>query len=93
MEAAVLQELVEKSDRVPTPVLDWLLIGQWPAAALSCDVSYPRADYSGLLHFCPSRSGAPRARSPLDSEAKRPYCCPAAVVFSPSQIPMIRAFP
>jgi hypothetical protein len=51
MEAAVLQELVEKSDRVSTPVLDWLLNGQWPAAALSCDVSYPRADYSGLLEF------------------------------------------
>ncbi|GAB4659273.1 hypothetical protein MOKP64_15730 [Mycobacterium avium subsp. hominissuis] len=51
MEAAVLQVLVEKSDRVPAPVLDWLLNGQWPAAALSCDVSYPRVDYSGLLEF------------------------------------------
>jgi hypothetical protein len=51
MEAAVLQGLVEKSDRVPAPVLDWLLNGQWPAASLSCDVSYPRADYSGLLQF------------------------------------------
>lgn len=50
VEAAVLQELVE-SERIPAPVIDWLVNGHWPPPALVCDVSYPSADYSGLLEF------------------------------------------
>ncbi|WP_158085872.1 hypothetical protein [Mycobacterium arosiense] len=50
METAVLQELVE-SDRIPTPVIDWLVNGHWSTPVLACDVSYPHADYSGLLEF------------------------------------------
>ncbi len=48
---AVLRELMHDSNPVPTPVVAWLVTGQWPAPALCCDVSYPRADYSGLLEF------------------------------------------
>ncbi|BBZ38814.1 hypothetical protein MCNS_18770 [Mycobacterium conspicuum] len=50
METAVLQELVE-SDRIPTPVIDWLVNGDWSPPVLACDVSYPGADYSGPLEF------------------------------------------
>jgi hypothetical protein len=50
METAVLQQLVE-SDRIPTPVIDWLVNGDWPTPVLACDVSYPRADYAGLLEL------------------------------------------
>lgn len=50
VEAAVLQELVQ-AERVPTPVIDWLVNGRWCPPTLVCDVSYPRADYSGLLEF------------------------------------------
>jgi hypothetical protein len=50
METAVLQQLVE-SDGIPTPVIDWLVNGHCSTPVLCCDVSYPRADYSGLLAF------------------------------------------
>jgi len=50
IETAVLQELVE-AQRIPTPVIDWLVNGHWSPPVLACDVSYPRADYSGLLEF------------------------------------------
>lgn len=50
MEAAVLQELVT-SNRIPTPVIDWLVTGHWSTPVPACDVSYPRADYAGLLGF------------------------------------------
>ena len=48
---ALVRELMQGSDHVPTPVVAWLVTGQWPAPALRCDVSFPRADYSGLLKF------------------------------------------
>jgi hypothetical protein len=48
---ALLRELMDGSDRVPAPVVAWLVTGPWPAPALSCDVSFPRADYCGLLDF------------------------------------------
>lgn len=50
VETAVLRELAE-SEHIPTPVIDWLVNGHWSAPVLACDVSYPRADYSGLLEF------------------------------------------
>jgi hypothetical protein len=50
MEAAVLEQLVE-SDRIPTPVIDWLVNGVWPRPVLACDMSYPRADHAGLLEL------------------------------------------
>lgn len=50
MEATVLQELVA-SDLIPTPVIDWLVNGHWSTPVTACDVSYPRADYAGLLGF------------------------------------------
>ncbi|GAB4664315.1 hypothetical protein [Mycobacterium avium] len=50
VEAAVLRELVE-AERIPAPVIDWLVNGHWSPPTLVCDVSYPRADYSGLLEF------------------------------------------
>ncbi|GAB4729779.1 hypothetical protein [Mycobacterium avium] len=50
VEMAVLRELAE-SDHIPAPVIDWLVNGRWSAPVLECDVSYPRADYSGLLEF------------------------------------------
>jgi hypothetical protein len=50
VEAAVLQELVE-TQRAPAPVIDWLVNGHWSPPTMVRDVSYPRADYSGLLEF------------------------------------------
>ncbi|MDM3909615.1 hypothetical protein [Mycobacterium intracellulare] len=50
IEAVVWQELVG-SDRIPAPVIDWLVNGYRSAPAPACDVSYPRAGYAGLLEF------------------------------------------
>lgn len=46
----MLRELVE-SERIPTPVVDWLVNAVWPTPALACDVSHARAGYAGLLEF------------------------------------------
>jgi len=47
-EEALVRDMVEGSDGVPTAVVAWLVTGQWPVPALSCDVSFPRAEWSRI---------------------------------------------
>ncbi|MEE6140586.1 hypothetical protein SKC41_30280 [Mycobacterium sp. 050128] len=50
-EEAFVRDLMNGPQGVPAAAVTWLVTGQWPAPALHWDVSYPRADYSGLLAF------------------------------------------
>ncbi|EFG78768.1 hypothetical protein HMPREF0591_1394 [Mycobacterium parascrofulaceum ATCC BAA-614] len=50
-EEAFARDLMKGPQGVAVPAMTWLVTGQWPVPELSFDVSYPRADYSGLLAF------------------------------------------
>ena len=50
-EEAFVRNLMNGPQGAAVPAIAWLVTGQWPARQLSFDVSYPRADYSGLLAF------------------------------------------
>ena len=47
-EDAFVRDLMNGPQGAAVPAITWLVTGQWPVPALSCDVSFPRAEWSRI---------------------------------------------